>query len=199
MFNLFRKKKNETLEKRYVLTETEVENFGFQTHWAVIKSKSAKKVLEVLNNIESINKDNIGIITDTHSDMIIINDRHLELCKLNRNWELEFDDLRELSRHFDTVYYFLTHTVSDVYGWFKFENNEIIRGFYTLEMKVPLDKGEKTKEEKDFNMNYSVADEPEDCVLPDEEDVMDIAEAWTLNPLYLTEITGVKAYRITKE
>ena len=47
--------------------------------------------------------------------------------------------------------------------------------------------------------NYSVADEPEDCVLPGEEDVMDIAEAWTLNPLYLTEIPGIKAYRITQE
>ena len=59
------------------------------------------------------------------------------------------------------------------------------------------DKGLKTMEEINLNMNYSTSDD--EFSIPHEDDVIKIAEAWTLNPTHLEQIPGIKSYRITKK
>ncbi len=197
MFNLFKKIKKESQINSYILTETKTINFGYKSCWAVVKSESAEDILTVLNKTDSINKNCIDFITKSHSGWVIISDFGMELFNEELGPEYGIDNLKILSTYFETVCYFVSHRISDVYGWFKFQNNKITRAFYCSECEILTDKGLKTMEEINLNMNYSTSDD--DFSIPYEDDVIKIAEAWTLNPTYLEQIPGIKSYHITKK
>lgn len=80
--------------------------------------------------------------------------------------------LEALSREFAEAQYFGTHRVSEYHGWARSVNGKIIRHYAYVG-----DQGETLR-----NEGPAGEIEPE---LPDEETVMQIAEAWSVNPISL--------------
>lgn len=108
--------------------------------------------------------------------------------------------LEALGKKYEHVYFFGTHRVVDFHAWARVDNGLVSRAYaYLGEQGVTIwDKGEKTKEEVALKFNF-LADEPTELqrkeyrergehTSPKEEDVIKIAEAWTMNPLRIDEM-----------
>lgn len=97
--------------------------------------------------------------------------------------------LEELSRRYQTAYYFSSNRISDCYGWVKACNGKVIRCFEFIgDYGVVLNQGELSDEERglaiDFErLNQQLAEEVDDYTMPTEEDVIEIASVWSINPL----------------
>ena len=87
-------------------------------------------------------------------------------------------DPAALSRRFGEVQRFVTHRVVDLHGWQRWVDGHPVRRFeYLGESDETLfDEGELTE-----------AEESEDLEVPDEETVMTIAAAWSVDPTTLDD------------
>jgi hypothetical protein len=102
---------------------------------------------------------------------------------------------------FPVFYYFGTHRVVEFHGWARVTDGKIQRAYaYLGEQGVTLyDSGAKTKEEKALGFEFFDDRSPEaevegyfdreDLRYPDEEDVMRISAAWTINTQTLDQRT----------
>ncbi len=107
--------------------------------------------------------------------------------------------LENLGKTYDPVCFFGTHRVVDFHVWARVDKGKLSRAYaYLGEQGVTIwDKGEKTKEEIDLKFNFFADKPPEgqgeeywerkDLTYPDEEHVIKIAEAWTMNTLTIDE------------
>ena len=108
--------------------------------------------------------------------------------------------LEALGKKYDHVYFFGTHRVVEFHVWARVDNGVISRAYaYLGKQGITIwDKGNRTKEEVDLKFNFFADKPPEgqgkeywervDLTFPDEEDVIKIAEAWTMNPLKIDEM-----------
>jgi len=103
--------------------------------------------------------------------------------------------LESLGQAYDSVYYFGTHRIVEFHAWVQVKDGSVSRAYAYLGERGETiwDRGEKTAEENRLGFNF-FADEPprgqgekywdrKDLRSPNEEDVINIAEEWTLNPL----------------
>jgi hypothetical protein len=83
------------------------------------------------------------------------------------------------------VQYFKTYRVAEYHAWGRFVHGQTIRAYSYLGERgeVLLDMGKKTSDELD------VLDEDE---IPNEQTVMDIAAAWSVDPSTLEERTNLR-------
>lgn len=98
-----------------------------------------------------------------------------------------------LTEHFPTLYYFGTHRVVDFHAWLKVTGQKLDRAYaYLGESSETLcDKGVKTQDEENLGFRFFDELSPEsdeegyferkDLRYPDEEDVMKISSAWTID------------------
>ena len=113
--------------------------------------------------------------------------------------------LEPLAARFPDVHYFGSHRVVGWYAWARFLEGRCVRLFAYLGEagEVLVDRGERTPEERELGPDFAaeqarfdaLAEDPEpdrsalDAVrLPDEEDVVRLAGAWSLNPACLEEL-----------
>lgn len=95
-------------------------------------------------------------------------------------------------------YYFSSYRVSDYYAWVAIKEGAIHRAYSTIQDEVAVDMGEQTIEEKNLNFNFIKNNDDYDLFIKneengdeqdlrfvDEEDVISIATAWSINPLLL--------------
>lgn len=102
-----------------------------------------------------------------------------------------FDALRELAAHFPSVQFFASHRVSDGYGWARFENGKCLRAYCLLgdQGEVVWDEGGLTQEECALGLDAfpRVGEEwSEETRFPTEEDMIDLAGAWGIDPRFET-------------
>lgn len=85
----------------------------------------------------------------------------------------------ELSKKFGEAHYYGTHRVTEVHAWAKAVNGKMVRAYSWVgdQGEVFLDIGPLTKEEKKLGMKYDGEEN-----VPDEENVLDIAAAWSVDP-----------------
>jgi hypothetical protein len=100
--------------------------------------------------------------------------------------------LERLSEQFGEVQYFGTHRVVEYHAWGRFARGRMIRAYSYLGERgeVLLDVGEKTTDELD------VLDEN---AIPNEQTVMDIAAAWSVDPSMLAERTDLRGSGLIAE
>ena len=84
---------------------------------------------------------------------------------------------------FDELQYFGTHRVSDYYAWAKVAGGNLVRAYtyFGDTGDVEQNVGAITPEELALGFDkfpQSAEDFDDDTVLPNEEDVLDIAKAW---------------------
>ncbi|MGI4851539.1 MAG: hypothetical protein ACRYGR_06320 [Janthinobacterium lividum] len=103
-----------------------------------------------------------------------------------------------MGKQIPDFYYFSSYRVSDYYAWVAAKEGAIQRAYSTIQAEVAVDIGEQTIEEKNLNFNFVKNDDDydlftkndengdeQDLRFVDEEDVISIATAWSINPLDL--------------
>lgn len=100
-----------------------------------------------------------------------------------------FDALRELAAHFPAMQFFASHRVSDGYSWARFENGKCLRAYCFLgdRGEVVWDEGNLTQEEcaLGFDALPRLGEEwSEETRFPTEEDVVNLAAAWSIDPRF---------------
>jgi hypothetical protein len=94
------------------------------------------------------------------------------------SYAADFEDtLKRLSHEFGQCQFFGNHRVSSYYAWAKAEKGKLVR-FYAYGDSEVYEVGPTTAEEIDLDIGES----DDDDYWPDEDDVMNIAGKWSLNP-----------------
>ncbi|WP_187434484.1 hypothetical protein [Paenibacillus methanolicus] len=90
---------------------------------------------------------------------------------------------RELSARFGEACYFGTHRVVEYHAWVKAVNGQVVRayGYVGEQGETIADIGEPTSEERELGLAFTSLDE-EDAHWPSEDDVLEMAAAWTIDP-----------------
>lgn len=106
---------------------------------------------------------------------------------------------QDLCRSCDPVFFFSTHRVVEYHAWARLDSGQVSRAYAYLGERgeTMWNHGEQTEEERNLGLNYFEDTPPEgqgdeywdreDLKYPSEEDVMEIAGAWSLNPQSLNE------------
>ncbi|MCL2166553.1 MAG: hypothetical protein FWH49_04610 [Clostridiales bacterium] len=198
---LFRKKSKESSVQPISKTPARIDKtpdypipFGHNTTWYAIKDVTPQEVIEKLE-LDLICESNweSGLAYVHFSDDVFVSPGVggyvlvIDLLGLTRN--ADHDMVREHGRLFDEFFYFGSHTVADYYAWAKFKNGNLIRAYAFIGDAGELfwNEGSITAEEMQLGFDqFPVSDEPfeDDAVIPDEENVMDIASAWSINPSF---------------
>ena len=187
--------------------------FGYKNAWLAIKTDDPAKIAETLKlhdlqpanwrtglNTSYERYDTHVFITPPVGDWVFVVGIALPDIGDSQRPDRCTPVLKELGTIYDSVFFFGTHRVVGFHVWARVDHGRVTRAYtYLGEQGVTLwDKGEKTQEEGDLRFNF-FADEPpkgegeeywerDELSFPDEEDVIKIAEAWTMNPLSLDKM-----------
>ena len=92
-------------------------------------------------------------------------------------------DWRELTAQFPEVQSFIAHRTIDYYAWKKVVDGRCVREYCYMNVEAEVDVGPLTPEEKTLGFDRFPHKGQEDGErLPNEEDVLDIAAAWGVDP-----------------
>ncbi len=169
--------------------------FGFKTSWICVKCDSSERVIDelCLKNAAYANWE-VGL--SQTRDRVFVSpplDGYVLAVGYDTFGEFSVDGelkaLRAIAARFDEIQCYASHRVSDFYAWSKFVNGELVRGYVWNggEGKVYLNEGELTPEEENLGFDSFIESNDDDwknVEFPDEESVIEIADAWGIDPLF---------------
>ncbi len=167
--------------------------FGYKTSWLCVKCDSSERVIEALG-LKKAARSNWEFGLSQTRDRVFVSpplDGYVLAVGYNtfgfmRSVNDELDALKAVAAKFDEVQCYASHRVSNFYAWAKFVKGELIRG-YVFGEGVSLNEGKLTPEEENLGFdNIIQGDEVdwENVEFPDEENVVEIAAAWGIDPLF---------------
>jgi len=181
--------------------------FGYKTAWIAVKSDNPILVLNFLKVTDFRSVDwNSGISTSYDQSsrlvavtpalngwVIITGSVMLERLPLKRRDSLDGPEriLRDLSEHFGEAHFFGTHRVTETHLWTSWHRGELSRYFYCDGSRGEVaEEGVRSQfEEERFEGNDPAwAIDDGIAIGIDEESVMEVAEAWSVNPQQISEI-----------
>ena len=166
--------------------------FGYKTVWYAIKGETPQTVIEKLR-LEIVGESNweFGLNHVYKSDDVFVSpqigDFVLVIDLLGKFHNADVESAKKHSEIFDEFYYFGSHRVSDYYAWAKFARRELIRAYeYSGDDGMMLNTGAITVEELALKFDeFPTTDEwNENDRPPEEDDVIDIAKAWSIDPTF---------------
>jgi hypothetical protein len=168
-------------------------SFGYKIHWLAVRTNDPQAVIKSLGltNVEESNWQRgfqaaYGgqvFVTPAIDGWVLVASISLPEITEGRNDVPVL--LTKLGKEFADVQYFGTHRVVGYHGWARAINGELTRQYaYLGESGETLrDEGDPTAEEKLLHLVYDKsAPAFKDDNSPDEEDVMKLAAAWSINP-----------------
>ena len=187
-------------------------SFGYKCMWFAIKSTDRDEVAKTLGLKKQVESNWQKGIKEAYGGAVFITPS-IDGWSLAVGWGLPHDDsvngLEEvtnlanvLSERFGEAQFFCTHRVTEYHCWLKSVNGQVARFYSYLG-----EKGENitvsgliTKAEKKYNLVNTFSEEAqsedyferEDIVYPDEEMVMEIAGAWSVNPQMIENNKNIK-------
>ena len=181
--------------------------FGYKNQWYAIHTTDQEAVARALN-LKRVRKSNWrkGIQYGYTKGKFIapeIDGWILVLGFDTQSSETEFirDQLIRLSKEFGECQIFQTHRVVEAHLWGKAINGKIERlyGFIGESGENIVVEGDPTLIEKKYNLVNTFSEEAkkegywdrEDIYYPNEETVMEIAEAWSINPTKIEEFNNI--------
>lgn len=169
--------------------------FGYKTSWICVKCGSSEQVIDALglkNAVQSnwefgLSQTGDKVFVSPPLDGYVLAVGYDTFGKSSVDKELE--TLRAIAAKFDEVQCFCSHRVSDFYAWAKFVNGQLVRGYVWDggDGMVSLNKGELTPDEENLGFDSFIkgdGDDWESVEFPDEENVIEIAAAWGIDPLF---------------
>lgn len=181
--------------------------FGYKNKWLAIKSDSNEKVASFLK-LKEIKKSNWkdgvqfgygkGVfITPEINGWILVLGIDISDLEIESTKEL----LKSVSKEFGECQIFLTYRNVEYHFWGLARNGEIVRLYsYFSESDNLIIEGEPTEVEKGYNLVNSFSEESnkdgywrqENLDIPNEEILMNIAEAWSINPTKIDKIPMIQ-------
>lgn len=200
-------KKFFTKKEKEVFPDTPI-GFGYKNKWMAIKSNDKKKVAEFLGlkNIEKSNwkegvsfgyKNGIFVTPEINGWILVLG---LDVSDLETESTKKL--LKNVSKQFGECQIFLTHRVVDYHFWglAKDGNIERLYSFIGESGENLIIEGKPTEIEKQYNFVNTFSEESKkenywkrkDLDFPYEDSVMEIAEAWSINPTKIEDYQNVK-------
>ena len=188
--------------------------FGYKMIWIAVKTNQKNRLAEIIKLEQIQNANWESGINDAHDEGIFITPQIGEwtlitgngLVKISDNPEnlTEFENLiNSLSAEFGEAQFFGTHRVVEYHCWMKSKAGKMERIYAYIGESMENIKvyGLPTEAEEGLNLFNSLSDEAkneayferEDLIYANEELVMKIANAWSVNPTALAERTDIKA------
>jgi hypothetical protein len=175
-------------------------SFGYKSAWYAIKDETPETViqkLDLVKNCESNwkfgleyandykNKNAVFVSPQIDGYVLVIGSGLFDL--------VDIDELEEVEFHaalFDELQFFASHSVSECHMWAKFNKkhckNDRCYAYFGHNGTIPWNYGKLTKEElalgfdkfPQTNADIELEFERENCELPEEHNVLEIAKAW---------------------
>ena len=167
--------------------------FGYKCNWLCVKANSPLEVIQKLNlkNAEPSNWDKgIEMAYNGYRFVSPVLDGYVLVVNFGMDvLTLAPELLDEKAKQFSELQYFVTQRVSDYHAWVKYINGEMIRGYgwCGCDGRVFLNKGDLTDEEKRLGFTNLLPNEEADWdshETPDEEYVLQLAAAWSVDPSF---------------
>lgn len=211
-----KEKEEQELKQNAVPASDTVEDapvsFGYKCVWFAIKSTDRDEVAKILGLKNPVESNWQKGIKEAFGGAVFITPP-IDGWILAVGWGLPAGDSVEgmekvtnlaniLSLHFGEAQFFCTHRVVAYHCWMKSVNRKLERLYSYLGEKgenIAIS-GQLTDAEKDYNLINTFSEEAqsedyferEDLVYPDEEMVMEIAGAWSINPQLIEDNNNIK-------
>lgn len=184
-------------------------SFGPESSWVAIKVKDNVQVLKyfTVRNARLASWEDGVAYTGNHQTLFLTPeiDGWILVLGLDMPPVRIKNFLVELSKEFGEAQFFTTDTETGTHGWAVARHGEIIRSYFYLgEWVKNLDvEGPPTAVEAKYNLVNTFSEEAqrddlyvnrEDLVFPDDDMVMEVAEAWSVNPSTLGGRTDLQRY-----
>ena len=160
--------------------------FGYKTSWAAVKCGSPDEVINALQLSGRRAGWTTGLAAAMRGQGLFVSpclDGYVLLVGRN-SWGA-------CKGHFPEVHAFTSYRNCDCYGWTLYRDGRKLREFAYESDRVMVDDGPLTPEEQAlgfdaFPREYKMPESTErsDMRLPDEEDVLNIAAAWGIDPRF---------------
>ena len=181
------------------------DGFGYKTQWLAMPTDDPQPVIELLElkDVAATNwRSGLHITYEFYDKCVFVSPTvngwvfvvgAIPLADLLRKDQFcQF--VEGLGRHFPTVCYFGSHRVSSFYAWARVRNGVLERIFSHGDGQQ-WELGEQTCEEMELGFDFFESEPPEgegetywereDLRFPNEEDVIQLAGEWSINPLDL--------------
>lgn len=166
--------------------------FGYKTSWLCVKSNFPEEVISALGLKAPVPSGwEKGIASGVFVSPVL--DGYVLAINYGDDIITEdLDRLNAIAKRFPEVQYFSSHRVADYAAWVKYVGGEMVRGYCWCggEGELYLNVGEMTAEEEAVlpdNLLQSSDDDWETAEFADEENVLDIAAAWGIDPRFSDE------------
>lgn len=165
--------------------------FGYKTAWLALKCQDPRQVAAALNyqHIECANWET-GLSRSMEPGGAVFFSPVLDGFILVIGYELfaladREDELEALAAQFAQVQYFADYRVSSTYCWARYEAGYCVRAYRIGDGQVLWNTGSLTSEEQALGFSAFPIPDAKDAVRwPDEEDVLNIAAAWGIDPRF---------------
>lgn len=165
--------------------------FGCRTGWLAVKCTDPQQLIRALDGLDiQLANWATGLAAAGENGRVFVSpglDGYVlavGLTKLDDNRSL----LDCLGREFEEVQYFATHRVSEYHAWMKYEHGRLVRDYcYCGDQGAVLrDAGQLTNEEIALGFGrFPLRGREGVCeAFPTEEDVLNIAAAWGIDPRF---------------
>lgn len=166
--------------------------FGYKTGWLVVRCQDPQRVLAALDALDVR-------LANWSTGLAAVGgpDERVFVSPVLDGWVLAVDLmelgdsrvlLERLAEEFEEVQFFATHRVTEYHAWIKYENGVLIRDYcYCGDQGAVLrDVGELTAAEQALGFTrFPRKGQEADCTdFPCEEDVLDLAAAWGVDPRF---------------
>jgi hypothetical protein len=167
--------------------------FGYKTAWLAIRSEKPREVAEAVGlvkirdsawseGLQAADRGNAFVSPPVHGWVLVVS-TSLPDAGDGKSTDKCMPLLSRLGKRFSDVQYFATHQVVEYHAWARVKNGIVVRQFAYLGERgeVRWDNGPPTPEEVRLGFKFNADKGP----YPDEEDVLHLAEAWSVNPMKL--------------
>lgn len=172
-------------------------SFGYKTCWLAIRTGDPQAVIEAigLRDVQPANwksgfvavygyDEKWAFVTPVIDGWVLVLDRTLPSPEEENGANDAL--MTNLSAKFAEVQFFGNHRVCDYVAWARYRNGTCLRS-YSFVYETRHSRGEPTAEEKALAIPMPPAGSDTEGDHPDEDSVMQLAGAWSINPNQLEE------------
>lgn len=166
--------------------------FGYKTAWLAVRCGDPRQVADALHGQCWKNANwRSGLLWSVETGGYLFLSPLLDGFALMIGQDLfalaeRRDELEELAGQFSEVQYFASYRTASCYCWARYVDGVCVRAYRVEDSEVLWDTGPLTPEELALGFDrFPCAGREDSCeMFPDEEDVLDIAAAWGIDPRF---------------
>lgn len=155
--------------------------FGYKTSWLAVRCDDPERVMAALRPASRQSANWSTGLAHTNEDTMFVSPA-LDAWVLVVDGEASWDDpevLERLVHTFPEVQLYASHRVSNYYRWERYLGGKLVRSCCYADGESAEDVGPLTPEEQAVMLDTLDRD-----AFPEEEDVLDIAAAWGVDPRF---------------